>query len=122
MDCPDDIYIEVDCNTEGTEADWQECVASDNSGTTSLVRSHVPGQFFEEGITPVSYTFTDPFGNAASYIFNVVVVKGMKGPSNWLSPPNILFIHIGSISVKQHRFQFKVTVLKVNNLIINCTK
>ena len=56
---------------------WAEPVATDNSGTVTLMdNTHAPGTFFKTGSTMVSYEYEDPSGNSASCKFNVTVREG----------------------------------------------
>ena len=60
------------------QAFWIEPTATDDSGQANLItRSHTPGDFFQVGVTPVTYVFADPSGNRATLVFNVNVVLGM---------------------------------------------
>ena len=52
---------------------WEEPVATDNSGLQTLTSSHTPGSLLPVGITEVTYTSTDPFGNTAIYTFTVTI-------------------------------------------------
>ena len=52
---------------------WTAPTATDNSGTQTLTSTHSPGDSFPVGTTTVTYTATDPDGNAVTCTFDVVV-------------------------------------------------
>ena len=52
---------------------WSAPLVSDNCGVASWVSSHSPGDIFNKGTTPVTYTATDDAGNISICTFNVVV-------------------------------------------------
>lgn len=74
VSCPADVQHTALTGQGGSNMEWNEPRAFDNSGTADLVsRSHTPGSFFPMGETSVTYTFADPSGNVASCSFNVIV-------------------------------------------------
>ncbi|KAJ8042437.1 Hyalin [Holothuria leucospilota] len=75
--CPDDITIDVDLSSGGTEVSFTEPTAIDDSGVDILSRSHAPGDFFTVGETTVVYIFEDFSGNNATCEFRVVVNPGL---------------------------------------------
>ena len=75
--CINDITQTAGPNTGGAVVSWIEPIATDNSGSVSLIaRNRAPGQFFVVGSTEVTYRFADNSGNAASCTFSVIVVEG----------------------------------------------
>ena len=75
--CPADVQHTALTGQGGSNMEWNEPQAFDNSGTADLIsRSHTPGSFFPMGATTVSYTFADPSGNTASCSFDVIVSEG----------------------------------------------
>ncbi|XP_022082302.1 mucin-2-like isoform X2 [Acanthaster planci] len=71
---PSDITITVPFGTTSAVATWDEPTSTDNSGTSNQSGSIPSGSTFPLGITPVTYTFTDPSGNTVTMTFNVNVV------------------------------------------------
>ena len=71
----EDVTITVPFGTPGTNVNWVEPQATDNSGSVFTSRTHVPGSFFNVGDTVVTYTFVDPLGNAVTAPFTVRVVE-----------------------------------------------
>ncbi|KAJ8041493.1 Hyalin [Holothuria leucospilota] len=81
VECGPDITRETPMATGGLQVNFEECTATDDSGTAILVsRSNSPGQFFPIGSTEVVYTFTDPTGNTATGSFTITVVGGLNTP------------------------------------------
>ncbi|KAJ8046343.1 Hyalin [Holothuria leucospilota] len=79
VECGPDITRETPMATGGLQVNFEECTATDDSGTAILLsRSSSPGQFFPIGSTEVVYTFTDPTGNTATGSFTITVVGGEK--------------------------------------------
>lgn len=70
--CPLDISAAADATCEA-RVTWTPPVATDNCGVSSLVSSHNSGDIFPHGATVVTYTATDPSGNAATCQFTVTV-------------------------------------------------
>ena len=78
--CPtSDVFVEVPFNTPSSIVTWGPITATDNTGAQpTLQQTHNSGGTFSVGITPVTYTFTDPSGNSAVCRFNVVVQQRGK--------------------------------------------
>ena len=75
--CTADITQVIPIGSGGVVVTWTEPVATDNSGTVTLIlKTHSPGTLFETGSTPVMYVYEDPSGNMASCEFNVTVAEG----------------------------------------------
>lgn len=64
---PEDSMVEVS---------WQMPMTGDNSGLSTLVSTHNPGDSFPLGDTTVTYTAVDAAGNMVTCIFNVSVAPG----------------------------------------------
>ena len=62
FDAPSDVII-----------NWEEPVATDNSGLQTLTSSHTPGSLLPVGLTEVTYTSTDPSGNVETQTFYVTI-------------------------------------------------
>ena len=62
-----------------------------NEGVT-VISSHNPGDTFPIGITTVTYTATDPYGNLATTSFNVVVT-GIIWTRCWIALKQFVFLH-----------------------------
>ena len=74
LPCPTDFTITNDPARCGAIATWNVPNASDNcSSGVTVIASHVPGSFFQEGCTEVSYVGTDASGNIGECKFNVCV-------------------------------------------------
>ncbi|WP_226742892.1 HYR domain-containing protein [Polaribacter gangjinensis] len=56
----------------GATVFWSEPVVSDNCSISSITKTHESGDFFQEGETTVTYTFTDIHGNQT--IINMLVI------------------------------------------------
>ncbi|XP_038068280.1 mucin-3A-like isoform X2 [Patiria miniata] len=72
---PNDITVTVPFGATGSIVTWDEPTSTDNSGTTFQNPTRVPGSTFPIGMTPVTYTFTDPTGNNIQRTFTVNVVE-----------------------------------------------
>ena len=57
------------------EVNWEEPMATDNSGMQTLTSSHKSGSMFPVGYTQVVYISTDPSGNTEVQTF-VVIIEG----------------------------------------------
>ena len=55
---------------------WTAPTATDTNGVT-LTSTHNPGDTFQIGSTPVTYTARDEAGNTAQVSFTVVIILGM---------------------------------------------
>ncbi|MGE0589192.1 MAG: HYR domain-containing protein, partial [Cyclobacteriaceae bacterium] len=71
--CPGDIneVLGLSLCTKGVS--WPVPSATDNCGLASFTANHSPGEQFPAGVTVVTYTATDNYGNTATCSFNVVV-------------------------------------------------
>jgi len=52
---------------------WNAPTASDNCAIDTFTSTHNPGDTFDVGTTPVTYTATDVNGNVSTCTFNVTV-------------------------------------------------
>lgn len=77
--CPRDIVIFTPSANES--ATWTEPTAIDNCTTTSLTNNFNPGDSFPIGITGVTYTATDTYGNENNCQFRVDVRQTGAGGS-----------------------------------------
>jgi len=72
--CPGDVAVDAWPGGDTARASWIEPTASDaGSGVASLTSSHIPGDRFPIGTTPVTYTATDEAGHSISCTFEVTV-------------------------------------------------
>ncbi len=86
--CPANIAASTDPNLCGAFVPWTPPTASDNCSTPVITSSHTPNQFLPIGITAVTYTATDAFGNAATCNFNITVTDNTN-PTMTGCPANI---------------------------------
>ncbi|XP_072172386.1 uncharacterized protein [Diadema setosum] len=78
-DCPSSQVIVVEASASSASAVWQVPTATDNSGSVNVQVS--PDQsVFPVGTTTVTYTATDPSGNAATCSFDISVVRDTEAP------------------------------------------
>eukprot|EP00057_Strongylocentrotus_purpuratus_P028698 XP_011683172.1 PREDICTED: uncharacterized protein LOC578978 isoform X16 [Strongylocentrotus purpuratus] len=102
FNCPANINVVLSFGETSTAVTWTEPTATDDSGSVSILRSHVPGQSFSSGLTTVTYTFTDNSGNFDTCSFDVNVFSTGDGTDPVISgcPDNInVAIPTGSTGV-----------------------
>ena len=101
--CPKDIVIFTD--QAGVAVDWTEPAFLDNCSASTVVASHTPGEVFPIGISGVTYTGTDDYGNANNCQFRVDVRQtpsggfcagDLTGPSFVGCPNDITLVTTGS--------------------------
>jgi len=73
LNCPADIAVNTDPGFCDAQVFWPLPNESDNCGVVSFTFTHSPGDIFPIGVTPVTYTATDPSGNNGICTFNVTV-------------------------------------------------
>ena len=79
--CPTSVNISVfDVDEQSAVVTWQEPVASDNCGISTIIGNFNSGDKFPPGLTRVIYTATDASGNTANCEFDVDVI-GNKAPT-----------------------------------------
>lgn len=85
--CPTDttIYTTGYCHQS---LNWIAPTATDNCDSVIITSTHNPGASFPIGLTIVTYTATDLFGNQSTCTFNVTV-KDAESPKFALCPNNI---------------------------------
>jgi len=71
--CPSDIAVSNDLGDCGALVSWTPPSANDNCAGYTVTSSHNPGDFFNLGITTVTYTVTDIAGNTEICTFDVEV-------------------------------------------------
>ena len=65
-----------------TDAELGTATATDNSGSVTIVRTGVPaGNVFQIGVTTITYTATDPYGNTTTGTQTVTVTRPAAVPS-----------------------------------------
>ncbi len=70
--CPDDITVQAPLEEPSVSVLWTEPTAIDNSGSMPQVaQTHRPGQHFPIGVTTVTYSFSDDFGNFVTCSFTI---------------------------------------------------
>jgi large repetitive protein len=67
---------------------WTPPTANDNCSVASFSSTHNPGDQFDVGMTPVTYTATDAYGNTTTCAFDVIVHDTML-PTFTACPGNI---------------------------------
>lgn len=72
--CPTTITAPANPSTCTTTVTWPLIGAADNCGSVSLSGTHNSGAIFPLGITTVTYTATDAYGNMAECEFDVEVI------------------------------------------------
>jgi hypothetical protein len=70
--CPLVINLITEADCKGT-ASWTAPTASDNCGLLSITSTHNPGSEFSVGVTTVTYTATDIYGNTSTCHFDVML-------------------------------------------------
>ncbi|HEX5170221.1 MAG TPA: HYR domain-containing protein [Cyclobacteriaceae bacterium] len=73
--CPNDISVPADAGSCQAKVQWTEPTFTDNCAKGELTSSHLPGDVFPVGTTPVEYKATDIYGNASYCNFDVVVTS-----------------------------------------------
>lgn len=73
ISCPGPILLYADENSCGTSVTWDIPVIIDDCGIETLIPTHNPGDFFEQGITTVTYAALDSAGNQGFCIFQVEI-------------------------------------------------
>lgn len=71
--CPSNMVVETLPASCEAQVKWDPPSAIDNCNVASFTNSHSPGDLFPLGITQVTYTATDGFGNTAECSFQVEV-------------------------------------------------
>lgn len=75
FNCPSNITKSADDGSCSTQVTWNPPIlAADNCGSVSLSGSHNSGSVFPFGVTTVTYTATDGYGNMSQCEFDVEVV------------------------------------------------
>lgn len=75
--CPEVGPIVIEILTGGTTATWLVPTATDLS-PTSVTCTRSPGEFFTTGVTTVTCTAVDQFGNVNTCTFDVDIIEGNK--------------------------------------------
>ncbi len=71
---PADISISSDLGLCGASVSWVSATTTDNCSVQNLEETHLPGDYFPVGTTPVTYASTDASGNRTLGSFNVTVI------------------------------------------------
>ncbi|XP_071824175.1 uncharacterized protein [Apostichopus japonicus] len=86
--CPADITETTSLELRECRASWPEPQVSDNSGVVTIFdQSHFPNSVFDEGVTIVTYTYSDPTGNLAECSFSVTCTPVDEVPPIVTCPP-----------------------------------
>ena len=75
--CPKDVVVFT--ALPDVAVDWTEPVFTDNCSAVDVSASHLPGDSFPAGITGVTYTATDVYGNEANCQFRIDVRQTAPG-------------------------------------------
>ena len=86
--CPADISVVNTPGSCGAFVTWTPPVATDNCSGLSFVSTDNPGDFFDLGVTTVTYIATDTAGNATTCSFNITVTDS-EAPTFFNCPANI---------------------------------
>ncbi len=93
--CPSDMTLDLPLTQPNIVGRWTEPSAMDESGEApSISKTHTPGDSFPEGVTRVTYTFSDGPNNQAMCSFDVTVVR--EGEDQKLSGTS-MFSHFFSL-------------------------
>lgn len=71
--CPANINVSSPSNACAVAVNWIAPTASDNCTLESFTSTHLPGASFSPGVTTVTYTAEDIYGNTALCTFNITV-------------------------------------------------
>ncbi|KAJ8039386.1 Hyalin [Holothuria leucospilota] len=95
-----DITESAPGGSGGVSVNFTEPIATDNSGTVTLLfQSASPGDFFMTGTTEVTYSYVDPSGNPAQCVFKVAVIEGKMNKCHSLQ--RLQFIRTFMFTVQQ---------------------
>lgn len=90
--CPSNMTVANDAGDCGALVSWIPPTANDNCAGYTVTSSHHPGDFFNLGITSVTYTVTDAGGNTQTCTFDVEVTDNeapvINGCPSDISVPN----------------------------------
>ncbi|XP_033099723.1 uncharacterized protein LOC117103263, partial [Anneissia japonica] len=89
QDCPVNITVSADMDTNSTNVIWTPPTATDNDGTPDVNNNFSPSSRFEIGEYMVVYTFSDPSGNEATCTF-IVTVTDDQDPETMNCPNDIM--------------------------------
>ena len=74
--CPNDI-IEYAGDMYGAVVEWDEPIAEDNVGIEEPIeRTHLPGDYFQEGVHHIENVAQDKAGNEAVCEFTITITAG----------------------------------------------
>ncbi|XP_072013682.1 uncharacterized protein [Amphiura filiformis] len=86
--CPNDETYTLPAGQSGRAVTWLEPTATDNDGTQpTKSQTHLPGETFFPGSSPVSYQFTDRSGNTAVCTFTITITVADTTPPNVFGCP-----------------------------------
>jgi gliding motility-associated-like protein len=71
--CPVNLNVALPASACTSVVNWTAPTASDNCELETFTSTHQPGATFSPGVTAVTYTATDIYGNIATCAFNVTV-------------------------------------------------
>jgi large repetitive protein len=75
---PENINVALVAPNCSMPVTWNPPTATDNCGEVTGTSNHDPNDIFEVGTWPVTYTFTDDYGNFSTCTFNVTVSDNIK--------------------------------------------
>ncbi|HEY0742921.1 MAG TPA: HYR domain-containing protein [Chryseosolibacter sp.] len=88
--CPPNISVSTSSGCTQL-VEWDDPLTSDNCGTVTLGSTRASGSQFAIGVTTVTYTATDRYGNSSSCSFTVTVNDGSNPVIN--NPPQNITIN-----------------------------
>jgi len=69
-------------------AQWEDAQGSDNCGVAGITTNRQPGEHFDVGMTPVTFTLTDVNGNVTEQVMNITVTD-LEAPVITNLPPRV---------------------------------
>lgn len=76
--CPGTITENTNAANCSANVSWTAATATDNCSSVTTSATHTPGDLFPQGVTTVTYTFTDAENNQSTCAFDVIVVSDLS--------------------------------------------
>jgi gliding motility-associated-like protein len=118
--CPTNIVVDIPTSACSMTVEWSVPIATDNCSVESFTSTHAPGNIFPLGVTPVTYTATDAYGNASACSFTVTVNDNSKPvftgcPGNVIVPASSVCTAIATWTAPTASDNCTVSVLSNHN-------